>query len=253
VRILDLDHKRQGPAKLIQRALLHSIPIAVKAGVFSYLGDDTLETKAERLAIQVEKAVLDTHPDSESYIAQCRTIGYNLKSNQELSNSLLVKTITPLALAGMTSDDMATRELKQETAAMKAKADKQSILIAEEGPRIRKTHKGEELVGGDDQIIANDNTMSTSRRRSTFDPSVDIVNRSRENSPGVELPEYGSRSQAIPKHPLNIETKVSLQHISLAQLSTFPDNSDPQAQAPPVRKPSQADFDINKVSFFLFV
>jgi hypothetical protein len=105
VKIIDLDSKRQGPAKLIHKALLHTIPIAVKTGVFEYAENDTLETKAERLAIQVEKAVLDTHGDG-TYAKQCRVIGANLKQNQELSNGLLVKTITPLALAAMSSDDM---------------------------------------------------------------------------------------------------------------------------------------------------
>jgi hypothetical protein len=104
---------------------------------------------------------------------------------------------------------------------LKAKADKQAILLNEDGPRIRRTHKGDEIIEGDDQTMANDSTMpmTVSRRRSMLDPNADMAVRSRENSPGVELPDMGDyqshrshddiRSHVIPKQPLSIETKVS--------------------------------------------
>lgn len=234
MKIVELDSNRQGPAKLINKALLHGIPIAVKNQVYAYSPGDTLESKSERLAIQVENAVWESHPNHGAYTKQCRILGANLKQNQELCDSLLTKRLTPAALAVMSSDDMMTKELKSQTAEMKALSDKQAVMVTDDGPRVRRTHKGEEMVEGDSFAVPNDSVMSSSRRRSQLDPNGDMAARSRENSPGndVELPgdinDYRSRDDirghAMPKQPLNIETK------------------------PPTRKASiQNDFDFNKV------
>lgn len=234
VKIQDLETSRQGVATLIIKGLKQAIPIAIKHGIYTLRENDTVEAKAERLAIEIENAVYEA--DKAAYKNQGRVIGFNLKHNQELCNGLLTRSLTPQQLAVMTSDDMANKELKRETAEMKARSDKQSIMVSDDGPRVRRTHKGEEVIEGDNFAVANDNTMSTSRRRSMLDPNAEMASRSRENSPGdqVELPDdigsYPSRddirSNVAPKQPLNIETKPGL----------------------PMRKPSgQADFDINKV------
>jgi len=219
---------------LLLKGLQASIPIAIQNGVYVLSKDDTVDSKAERVAIEIEDAVHQTHPSKGAANQQNRAIAANLKRNQELCNGLLTKALTPGALAIMTSDDMASKEQKRETAEMKARADKQSIMITDDGPRMRRTHKGDEVIEGDNFAVPNDSTMSTSRRRSMMDPNAEMATRSRENSPGneVELPasidDYRSqdniRSNVIPKQPLNIDTKP-----------------------PPVRKASTQDFDINKV------
>lgn len=197
---------------------------------------DTSEAKAERLAIQINEEVFNSHPEKGAYKNQARALGANLKQNQELCNGILSGTLTIHDLAVMSSDDMASKALRQEVAEMKAASDRQSILQNEDGPRIRRTHKGEEVIEDDGFAVATDTTMSTSRRRSMLDPNAEMATRSRENSPGneVELPDNidytksrdDIRSQVIPKQPLNIETK----------------------QAAPTRKAStQEGFDINKV------
>ncbi|PMD30906.1 SPOC-domain-containing protein [Hyaloscypha variabilis F] len=236
VKILDLESNRQGSARFIHKSLLQSIPVAIKAGVFALNKGDDVTLKAERLAVEIEDAVHNTHAEKNAYGKQSRAIGFNLKQNQELTNGLLTRSLTPYALASMTSDDMASKELKRETAEMKARSDKQAIMVSDDGPRIRRTHKGDEMVEEDNFAVPNDSTMSTSRRRSMIDPNAEMAARSRENSPGeqVELPDSiddhrsrdDIRGHAVPKYPLNIDTKA------------------PQ----PVRKPSgSADFDINKV------
>jgi hypothetical protein len=217
------------------KALHHTIPIVIKNGSYTLREGVTLSEKEERLAIEVEDAVHAAHPDHGAYGKQARAIFNNVKQNPELCIGLLNRTLSPATLATMSTDDMASKELKLETAQMKARADKQSIMISDDGPRVRRTHKGEEVIEDDNFAVANDNTMSTSRRRSQLDPNGEMATRSRENSPGtqVELPDIDSyksrddiRGNVIPKKPLNIETKPGL----------------------PMRKPSgQADFDINKV------
>jgi hypothetical protein len=233
-KMSELDVDRAKIANLIFKALKHTIPIAVKTGLYAYSPGDTLDTKAERLAIQIEDAIRGEQP-STSYTNQCRKIVANLKTNQELCNGLLNHTLTPKTLAGMTSDDMASQELKQQTAEMKARADKASIMITEdEGPRIRRTHKGDEIVEGDDGTVANDIPLSSrQRRRSMLDPNADMATRSRENSPANDVPlptgaDYRSqddiRGHVPPKAPLNVDTKRA-----------------------PVRKSSQPNFDYNSV------
>lgn len=235
VKIVELEASRGAVAKLISKGLVHAIQQAVKSNTYALSAGDTEASKAERLAIQLEDAIYKTHPDKPTYGKQARAIVANLKGNQELSSGLLSRTLSPAALAVMNSDDMASSEMKRSTAEMKARADKQSIMVNEDGPRVRRTHKGEELVESDNFAVANDSTMSTSRRRSMLDPNADMATRSRENSPGneVELPEsledyrLGSdRTNVDIKRPLNIETKTRQE---------------------PTRKASENNFDISKV------
>lgn len=219
---------------LFQKALLHAIPIAIDSGVYAYSPGDNLEAKSARLAVQIENAVWTTHPDQSSYKNQGRTLGANLKQNQELCNRLLTKKLSPEALAVMTSDDMMTRDLQARTAEMKALADKQAVMVTDDGPRVRRTHKGEEMVEGDGFSVHNDSMMSTSRRRSMLDPNGDMAARSRENSPQNDVRPLDTindhrsrddiRGDAVPKQPLNIETKPT-----------------------PTRKASTKDFDFQQV------
>lgn len=221
-------------AKLLAKPLINRIEVAIKTNAYVLSAGDTKDAKGERLAIQIEDAVWKTHPDKSAYGKQARAIAANLKSNHELSTGLLVKSISPQALAVMTSDDMLSSEMKRELTEMKARADKQSIMVNEDGPRVRRTHKGEELVEEDNFAVSNDSSMSTSRRRSMLDPNADMAVRSRENSPGneVELPDSlddyrlrdDSNVNAEPKKPLNIDTKPR-----------------------PERKASENNFDISKV------
>lgn len=232
---LQNDPIRQGAANLLLKSLLVAVRVSMDKGVYMLNKGDSQEAKAERLALQIENAIYVTHPDQTAYGSQARTVASNLKRNQDLCNSLLNRKLSPAALSVMTSDDMASKELKRQTAEMQARADKQSIMVSEDGPRVRRTHKGEELVGGDDFAIGADETANPSRIRRMADPNDSLGARSRENSVGeqVELPEdidsYRShddiRGNAGPKLAINTQPKRA-----------------------PVRKEStQGDFDINKV------
>lgn len=116
------------------------------------------ESRAERLAIAIERAVHDSHPSLAEYSKQSRTLAPNLKRNMELTTRLLNHTLTPPMLAVMTSDDLQTEKQQQETAAAKERSVRQSIIATEEGsgPRYRRTHKGDELIEGDGFVGTND-------------------------------------------------------------------------------------------------
>ncbi|CAG8978446.1 hypothetical protein HYALB_00013273 [Hymenoscyphus albidus] len=239
-KISELETSRQAIAKFLKDRMAANITNALHQGIYNLSPGDSAPSKTERLAIQIENAVLVTHPgDKTAYQNQCRAIAFNLKQNQELCNRLLTRTLNPTALATMSSDDMASKELKIKTAELKAQADIQSVMVEDDGPRVRRTHKGEEIVEDGSYTVPTENPMSSStRRRSMLDPNADMGARSRENSPGneVELPadidtnhrsRDDIRGQVLPKQPLAVDTRPN--------------------HAPARKASGQADFDINKV------
>jgi hypothetical protein len=228
---------RAGVAKRIKERLISGIKLAIKNGIYTLYMGDTVDTKAERLAIQVEDAISAAYPDKEAYRTRVMAVTANLKQNQELCNGLLTRSLVPKTLATMSTDDMASKELKRETAKMKAALDKQSIMVQDDNaPRVRRTHKGDEVVE-EDSFVPHESTTSTmTRRRSMLDPNSDMTTPPLGNNDGdeVELPadidDYRSRDDirgAIPSQPLTVDTK----------------SSQPQMR----KASSQADFDINKV------
>ncbi|KAI9048834.1 hypothetical protein LZ554_007665 [Drepanopeziza brunnea f. sp. 'monogermtubi'] len=229
-KIADIkDPVKEGGARILQKSFKVTVPVAIKNGVYVLAPNDTVDSKTERLAISIAYAVAELHPSPDSFSPQARSIAANLKTNQELTNNLLVRKLLPLTLAGMSSDDMASKELKRAVGEIKARNDKQAIMVTDDGPRVRRTHKGEEVIESDNFAMTSD-TTSISRRRSMLDPNASMAARSRENSPGdqVELP---AEEEAYPVHNNNSGLKLA-----------FP----PKASSS-VRKSSQADFDIQKV------
>lgn len=218
------DTTRQNAAKGLSKNLAHAIGAAEKKGSFAASDGISTAARAERFALQIERAVHDTHPAGAAYANQSRTLFHNLKTNHELALRLLKGTLTPPMLAAMTTEELASKELQRETAEMKARAEKQSILLHEEqAPRVRRTHKGEEIVS-DDTVAAIEEAPPAPVRRSTI-----VQERESESlppppateepaEPSVELPEHIEQAPA-PRNALHIDT----------------------AQSP------KTDFDINKV------
>lgn len=214
------------------------MPVAIKSGVYQLSSDDTVDAKAERLSISVAYAVAELHSTPASFSNQARSIAANLKTNQELTNNLLVRKLLPRTLANMTSDDMASKELKRAVGEIKARNEKQAIMVTDDGPRVRRTHKGEEIIESDNFAITNDDTTtSTSRRRSMLDPNASMIAPSRENSPGdqVELP-----AEIDSYRPQDNIRGIAGQEKATPKLAI-------QTKPSPARKSSQADFDIQKV------
>ena len=133
----------------------------------------TADSLSEKHAVDVEAAMFVNYvnpggnpPDfSGPYRNQMAIITNNLPRNNELLLRFLNGSITSNDLAKMSAADMASDEQKQKDAAMKAEADKQAMLVQDEGSRIRRTHKGEELI--DDQLnqFASESITSTAPPR----------------------------------------------------------------------------------------
>lgn len=113
--------------------------------------DLTAEQLCAKLCLEVEHHVyLIFFKDGElssEYRKKVASIRYNLRANNLLSTELLRGGVSPERLAHMTSDEMASKELKEFAQQVRWQSEKHHTLITETGPRIRRTHKGEELVG----------------------------------------------------------------------------------------------------------
>ncbi|KAG5989107.1 hypothetical protein E4U54_004436 [Claviceps lovelessii] len=158
VSISELVAGRAGPAKALKKSISHALGAIVKQGDFDLPEGTSEDELSEDFALQIERAVHDTHPATKGqkeYGQQIKSLTFNLKNNLEVLQGLLHGTHTPSALAVMTSEQLASAEMQRQTAEMRARAEKQSILYTQEtGPRVRRTHKGEEVV--EDETTIND-------------------------------------------------------------------------------------------------
>ncbi|ROT43815.1 SPOC-domain-containing protein [Sodiomyces alkalinus F11] len=166
----------QTTAHAIQRSIAVGFAAAIKNKLVTLPKDVSAAEKSEEWAIQIERAVRDTHPDPNQYAVRCRALVANLKTNAELSVRLFKSTLTPPMLAVMTTDQLATKEQQRLNAELRAKSEKQSILVTEEGPRVRRTHKGEELVEDEDdnnQVEESESGPTIIRQPSGRDDETD--------------------------------------------------------------------------------
>ena len=216
-KITELSETRQGPAKALSKGLLHSIGALEKKGLFTASDGVTAGSRAERLALQIERAVHDTHPAANTYTNQIRTLAFNLKTNTELCASLLNHSLSPNTIATKPSEQLATKEHQKEVTEMKAKAEKQAVKITDPNLRIiRKTHKGDEMVG--DEGFTSEAVPTGPAPRATGRDKSEPLKKAEGDERRVSVAHSGhSRS---PTQDLAIDTQQS---------------------------PSRADFDINKV------
>ena len=163
--ISELPTTRSGPAKALKKSISHVVTSMEKDGTIDIPEDSSGDKLSEHYALQIERAVFDTHPATKGqkeYLQQIKSLTFNLKNNPEILDGLVHGQHTPNTLAVMTSEQLASSEMQKQTAEMKAKAEKQSILYTgDSGPRVRRTHKGEEVV--EDENLGNNNDVPIPR------------------------------------------------------------------------------------------
>jgi len=155
---------------------------------------------------------------SDQYSDKFRAISHNVKANAELRDRLLNGSLSPNDLSKMSRDDMASKELQEKKAEMIKEAEKQHTLIQEEGPRMRRTHKGEELIEHDTYMGDVADSAFTApvirKRASQIDTSV------KQGSPeaptpqspaAVELPETFDPGSPTTDRPLKVDTSAPRQ------------------------------------------
>lgn len=145
----ELSPYRKRSIEYIQNSISGLIRLRAKEGNYRIPDGDTADSLSLRIAYEIEKSMVKYMKQNSTYKEKVRSIVFNVKKNQVLLDKLLLGNLSTDELVQMSTDDMASEELQRQMAVMKEEADKQAILVKEEGPRIRKTHKGEEIIGDD--------------------------------------------------------------------------------------------------------
>ncbi|KAL7622115.1 Transcription factor bye1 [Parahypoxylon ruwenzoriense] len=224
--IQKLEGPRRQAALGLQKSLDSAVDQAEKKKLYTIPQGSTKKSLTERLAIEIERAFQDTHPNTSHNASQLRTLIFSLKNNVELAVQVLNRSLPPTSFVVMTSDELATKELQRETAEMKARAEKQSILITDDGPRMRRTHKGEEIVEADNVGIEADDVPSNLRRQGVREASeAGNSNNEPAASPanGAASPVNAGVRSISSAGPLRVDTQMAQQ------------------------SPKKSDFDIGKV------
>lgn len=201
--IASLPEKQRGIAEKLQNDMAPLITEASDARGFRIPDGQTAKSLATRFVLQICQAAVEHHGEpsgpNSPFAERLRTIMFNVKKNTFLIDRLLSGSLKADELATMATEELASEEKQREYAAMREAAEKQLILTEETAPRMRKTHKGDEIV---DDENANDNTEFRApqlRERETEDEEQGV----RPNSPGRDRP---SQTPVDAAHPLSVDT-----------------------------------------------
>jgi hypothetical protein len=200
VSIEKLPEERKKIAAALSKVIVENITEQVKLGSYRIPDGQIGKSLGDRYASKIEYALAMNHggPSEKNYGAQWRALHANLKQNKALLLDLLSGSRSPDDLATMQSSDMASDELVQKRAAMKAEADRHVTIDQKDaGPRYRRTHKGDELV--EDESAATDSApVSRPVRQSISDAEMAGMSPTGDGAAG---------SPAQPVQPLAVDTK----------------------------------------------
>ncbi|KAJ5525393.1 hypothetical protein N7494_012043 [Penicillium frequentans] len=163
---------RKSAANALIKFFVDQITAAQKKESFSLPDGQSAEDTARQLGLSVEGAMYQnicegSGEPTEPYKSQLRAILFNVKKNHSLRDRLLVGSVSSDTLSMMKSEEMASEELQRKDAEIKREAERQHIIIQEQGPRIRRTHKGEELIEDETHNVAAESVFSAIPRRAT--------------------------------------------------------------------------------------
>ncbi|KAF3926042.1 hypothetical protein ABW20_dc0108705 [Dactylellina cionopaga] len=181
-------------------------------------GETSKTEFAARLALEIEHhtyillSAQSAGEPNDEYRQKFRSILFNLKKNEPLLNNLLSAKLGTKEFSDMTGDEMATEDMKHIVQEAEKESEKQSIMTTEAtGPRIRRTHKGEEFVGEDTGMIAENTTGFIGSR---YEPPAEKSDdeRSAPPSPGADDHEMTDRprspSPAAHQEPADTPSKA---------------------------------------------
>ena len=233
---------RKKSATALAKLFVDQTKQAEKQGAFSLPEGQKADAFGLKLGLAVEYAIYlnfwgQSGKPSGQYTDKFRAILHNVKANPDLRDRLLNGSLSPNDFSKMSRDDMASKELQEKKAEMMKEAEKQHMLIQEEGPRMRRTHKGEELIEDESHMggIADSSFSAPVRKRaSQIDTSIKqgSPEAPTPQSPAapVELPESIGAGSPVAEQPLKVDTSAP-----------------PQPPAAPDRKSSNNNFNIQDV------
>lgn len=203
---------RKQAATTLIKLVEQQIKEATKQGEYTLPDGSSSQNVASHMGLSLEAALYHIHAGgsgepNEAYKAQLRSIPFNLKKNHALAVQLLNGEITPQELAGMDPKDMASEEQKKKDAATMKELEKQHTIVEEQGPRIRRTHKGEEYVDESRQVAAESESSNAPARRPS---AVEPAEGDDAQSPTVKSPsEIVGASKDRPKPSLDTKRQSS--------------------------------------------
>ena len=227
--VAELQHpSRNKSAAALVKLFVDQTKQANKQGTYTPPSNKTVDDVGRQLGLLVEYALYMNYWDPapnprEQYAIVFRQILHNVKANSALRDRLLVGDLSADELSKMSSEDMASKELKEMTAEMKKMTEKQHLLVKDEGPRIRRTHKGEELIDdGSSHALPSAPVYTDAVAPRRRDTDAEEAMAKRDISPGpmspgdgnaVELPAElstsGFVSSPTTSRPPVLETKTA--------------------------------------------
>ncbi|KAI1628855.1 transcription factor S-II, central domain-containing protein [Exophiala viscosa] len=180
---------RRSSASTLIKLIEQQIKETVKRGEYAVAAGSSAPETAAQLALRLESALYHIHSGgngdpTEAYKNQLRSIPFNIKKNHALAARLLNGELTPEELAAMDPKDMASDEQKRKDAATIKELEKQHTIVEDDGPRIRRTHKGEEYVDESRQVAMESQTSHIPvRKPSGIEPTDGDI-----TSPGLKSP-----------------------------------------------------------------
>ncbi|CEO60523.1 hypothetical protein PMG11_05148 [Penicillium brasilianum] len=215
---------RKSAATALIRLFVDQITAAQRRGSYTLSAGHSAEDAARQLGLSIEDAMYHNFcgragEPTEPYKLQLRTILFNVKKNPSLRDRLLVGSLSPESLARMKPEDMASEELQQKDAEIKRESERQHIIVQEQGPRIRRTHKGEELVEDETHNAATESVFSAGPRRATevdgspgnqspLTPKAQQSNRFQTDIGRGHSPTGGHHDHVFPEVSTNIREPV---------------------------------------------
>ena len=236
---------RKRSAEALVKLFVDQTKQAKKQGTYAPSPNKSVDDVGLQLGLLVEYALYMNYWDPaaaprEQYGLVLRQILHNVKANSALRDRLLVGDLSADELSKMSSEDMASKELKEKTAEMKKMTEKQHLLVKDEGPRIRRTHKGEELIDdGSTQALPSQPVYTNPVAPRRRDTDAEEAMTKRNISP-------------VPLSPTDMDPVELPADLSTSGLVASPTSARPPVDAKPPRPAGQNErksstFDIQNV------
>jgi len=174
------------------------------ARIFAKIFEPLDATKSEALGLAIEHALYTAFATSEpgygaEYKNKFRSISFNLKDtkNSSLRERVMNGSLPPDELVQLSSEDLANQELKAQAEKIREEGVANSVLKVQLGPRIRRTHKGEEIVGDESSAISPSEGVASAPFARTEEMSPVV-----EEGPGSPKSAGSQRSRSLsPRSP----------------------------------------------------
>ena len=205
--LVDIDRlpaDRQKIAVALSKIITEDVQQRSKAGAFRIPDGHTAKSLGDHHASRIEYALTMNHesPSIPAYSAQFRALSFNMRKNKLLIERLLKGSLKADELSTMSSSDMASEELQKERAVMKEQLDRQAVAIQEEGPKYRRTHKGDELIEDDNAQLQSGGQIASQPVRER----TSVADAESAGSPPTGVDGQGSPMQTDAP-PLQVDTK----------------------------------------------